>query len=174
MSPKYQGPPRTGTEAPKVASAKGLPFMKGDLDNTAELGSFEMGKTPPPRKAVLRPEDPIGNTGHGRERPEELKVRVPSSKFHKLRNKYAHRKATKRHNKIEEPLLQRDISRIILSNLEGETKDLETRNLGSVESRHSVESQHSEHAVYSMEEQQSSEGEEHDLPLPQSWKSTIP
>ena len=80
MSPKYQGPPRTGTEAPKVASAKGLPFMKGELDNTAELGSYGMGKTPPPRKAVLRPEDPIGNNGHSRERPEELKIRVLPSK----------------------------------------------------------------------------------------------
>ena len=83
MSPKYQGPPRIDTEAPKVASAKGLPFMKGELDNTAKLGPCSVGKTPPPRKAMLRPEDPIGNTGHGRERPEELKVRVPPSKSHK-------------------------------------------------------------------------------------------
>ena len=82
-NPKYQGPPRTDAEAPRVASAKGLPFMKGELDNTAKLGSYRMEKTPPPRKAMLRPEDPIGNTGHGRERPEELKVRVPPSKSHK-------------------------------------------------------------------------------------------
>ena len=142
--------------------------MKGELDNTAKLGPCGVGKTLPPRKAVLRPEDPIGNTGHGRERPEELKVRIPSSKSHKLGNKYAHRKATKLHNKIEETLLQRDISRAILSNLEGGMKDLETRNLGF------VDTQHSEHAVYSMDEQQSSEGEEHDLPLPPSWKSTVP
>ena len=57
--------------------------MKGELDNTAKLGSYRMEKTPTPRKAVLRPEDLIGNTGHGRERPEELKVRVPPSKSHK-------------------------------------------------------------------------------------------
>ena len=69
-NPKYQGPPRTDTEAPKVASTKGLPFMKDKLDNTAKLESYGMGKTPPSRNAVLRPENPIGNTGHGRERPE--------------------------------------------------------------------------------------------------------
>ena len=82
-SPKYQGPPRTGTEAPKVASTKGLPFMKDKPDSTAKPGSYGMGRLRPLGKAVLRPENPIGNTGHGRERPEELKVRVPPSKSHK-------------------------------------------------------------------------------------------
>ena len=87
-----------------------------------------MGKTLPPRKAMLRPEDPIGNTSHGRELPEDLKVRVPPSKSQKLRNKYAHRKAGKLHNKIEEALLQRDNSKAILSNLEAGLKDIETKN----------------------------------------------
>ena len=37
--PKYQGPPRTDAETPKVASAKGLPFKKDEPDSTAEPGS---------------------------------------------------------------------------------------------------------------------------------------
>ena len=164
--PKYQGPPRTDSETRMVASTKGLPFMKDKPDNTAELESYGMGKTPPSRNAVLRPENPIGNTGHGRERPEELKVRVPSSKPIKKRNKYANRRARKLQNKIEEALLARDLGRAILANLESEMKGLETENPEFVELRHSVESQHSEHYLHNMEEQPFSEGGDHGLPLP--------
>ena len=62
----------------------------------------------------------------------------------------------------------RDISKAILSNLEAELKDLEATNLEN------EDTQHYEHSAYSVDEQQSSEGENHDLLMPPSWNGTIP
>ena len=64
--------------------------------------------------------------------------------------------------------MQRDISKAILSNLEVELKDLEAKNLENEDTRHS------EHTTYNVDEHQSSEGENQDLPIPPSWKSTVP
>ena len=161
-------PSRTDSDTLTVASAKGLPFMKGEPDNTAEPESYDVEQSSSSRNGVLRPEDPIGNTGHSRDRLEKLKVRVPTSKFTKVRNKYANRRARKLQKRVEEALLAIDLDKASLANLESELRSLETENPDF------VNMQLSEQSIHNLEEQSVSEGGSHELPLPPGWKSTVP
>ena len=117
---------------------------------------------------MLRPEDPISNTGHGMEQPEKLKGRVPSSRLNKLSSEYANKEARKLKNEMEAVLFQKDVRKITLNNLEDESENIKAQN------SENVDAHHSEHVIYNVDAHQNPEGENQDLPLSPNWKSTVP